>query len=177
MDGGDALSEVVREKTQKWFTETLHQRGDDDKTKFIVVMQRLHEDDLAGFLIRKGGWQELRLSAIATEDERVPLTRGRFHQRRVGGVLSPATRSKAWLERKKASEPYVFASVPARSRWSHRRVMPEWFGTYDIPPTSGPITISMDTAYKTTVRSDWSVAIVSLWYGGRHYILDICGLR
>ena len=34
---------------------------------YVVVMQRLHEDDLAGHLIGQGGWHHLDLPAIAAE--------------------------------------------------------------------------------------------------------------
>jgi hypothetical protein len=36
-------------------------------------MQRLHEDDLAGRLLAKGGWPHLKIPAIAEQDERIPI--------------------------------------------------------------------------------------------------------
>ena len=36
-------------------------------------MQRLHEDDLAGHLVRQGGWDHLDMPAIALEDEIIEL--------------------------------------------------------------------------------------------------------
>ena len=46
----------------------------DDKEKgaIILVMQRLHEDDLAGKLLREGHWRHLDLPAIADDDEAIP---------------------------------------------------------------------------------------------------------
>jgi hypothetical protein len=111
MKGDDALSEVRRKEVLEWFDNALSSRLDDQaKSSIILVMQRLHEADLAGELLRRGTWDELRLSAIATKDELVPLTRGRFHQRREGYPLHAARLSLAELEIKRKEEPYVFAA-------------------------------------------------------------------
>jgi hypothetical protein len=52
-------------------------------------MQRLHEDDLAGYLLRKGGWDHLDLPAIAMEQETIPLRHGLTHTRQPGDLLHP----------------------------------------------------------------------------------------
>lgn len=175
MKADDALSEVMRENVRDWFSNTLRQRADDDRTRYIVVMQRLHEDDLAGHLLHQGGWEELRLAAIATEDQRVALTRGRFHQRRDGYALTPTRQSLAFLEKRKAEEPYVFAAQYQQDPVGRigAFVNSDWFGVYDIEPRAGIVIQSWDTAIKTTVRSDWSVGITARWYQGRLYILDV----
>lgn len=174
MKADDALSEVMRETVKDWFSMTLRQRADDDNTRYVVVMQRLHEDDLAGHLLRKGGWEELRLPAIARRDERIALTRGRFHQRREGIPLMPRRQSLAFLRQRQAEEPYVYAAQYDQDPVGRigAFVKPEWFGTYDEVP-HGIVVQSWDTAIKTTVRSDWSVGITAVWYMGRFYITDI----
>ena len=52
-------------------------------------MQRLHEGDLVGVLKERGGWKELKLPAIAREDERIEIGPGRYYQRRAGHALHP----------------------------------------------------------------------------------------
>jgi len=175
MKADDALSEVMRESTKEWFSNTLRQRADDDRTRYIVVMQRLHEDDLAGHLLRTGDWEELRLPAIAICDELIPLTRGRFHHRREGHVLSPKRQSLAYLEKRRLEEPYVFAAQYQQDPIGRigAFVLPEWFGVYDDEPGVGTMVQSYDTAIKTHVRADWSVGITARWYQGRFYILDV----
>ena len=176
MKADDALSEARREEVREWYFTSLVSRLDDQaKSSIILVMQRLHEADLAGELLRKGNWQELRLSAIATADELIPLTRGRFHQRRTGFPLHPARLSLATLEEKQAEEPYVFAAQYQQEPVSRvgAFVQAQWFGTYDEPPRSGTVVQSWDTAVKTTVRSDWSVGITARYHQGRFYILDV----
>jgi hypothetical protein len=68
----EALSEASRNHDVQWFDTTLLSRLD-SKTEgaVILVMQRLHEDDLAGCLLEKGGWHHLKIPAIAQRDERV----------------------------------------------------------------------------------------------------------
>lgn len=176
MKGDDALSEVRRKEVVEWFDNALSSRLDDQaKSSIILVMQRLHEADLAGELLRRGTWDELRLSAIATKDELVPLTRDRFHQRREGYPLHAARLSLADLEVKRRDEPYVFAAQWQQDPVSRigAFVQAKWFGAYDDPPRTGTVVQSWDTAIKTTVRSDWSVGITARYYMGRWYILDV----
>src|SRR5262249_2235141 len=48
----EAESDIVREDTVKWWTETMPSRLNDRRTgAMIVVMQRVHEGDLSGFLL------------------------------------------------------------------------------------------------------------------------------
>jgi predicted phage terminase large subunit-like protein len=175
MKGDDALSEAMRETVKEWFQNTARHRADDDKTRYIILMQRLHEDDLAGHLLRQGDWTELKLQAIATCDELVPLTRGRWHHRRAGCVLSPSRHSLAYLLKRQTDQPYVFEAQYQQNPIGRigAFVMPEWFLTYDIEPQVGTVVMSVDTAVKTTVRNDWSVAIVARFYRGQFYVLDV----
>ena len=63
----------------------------------------LHQFDLAGMLIEAGGWEQLKLSAIAVEDQIIPLTRGRAHIRHVGDLLHPEREPIEELETLKAA--------------------------------------------------------------------------
>lgn len=175
MKAEDALSDAMRANALDWFSNTLRSRADDDQARYVVVMQRLHEDDLAGHLLRAGGWEELKLPAIATHDERIPLARGRWHQRREGHVLTPQRHSLSYLLQRKLEEPYVFAAQHQQDPVGRigAFVMPEWFGTYGDAPLSGTMVQSWDSAIKTNVRSDWSVGITARYYQGRFYILDV----
>ena len=55
MKADDAQSETARRAVNDWYGTTLFSRLDDkEKGAIILVMQRLHEDDLAGKLLREG---------------------------------------------------------------------------------------------------------------------------
>jgi hypothetical protein len=48
---GDAMSEAVRARVIEWYRSTLISRGDDKgSTRIVVVMQRVHQGDLVGYL-------------------------------------------------------------------------------------------------------------------------------
>ncbi len=58
----EASSKAERTTANEWFGATLSSRLDDPANDVIVViMQRLHEDDLTGFLLDQGGWEHLCL--------------------------------------------------------------------------------------------------------------------
>ena len=94
LDASDANSPVAREKVIKVYKESLIQRLDNkEHGKIVLVMQRLHEADLSGFLCEHG-FEQLVMPAIATADEEVELWNGRIHRRRAGELLHPAQNLK-----------------------------------------------------------------------------------
>ena len=76
-----AISQKARDHVRNWYFNTLLSRLDDKRNGAIVlVMQRLHEDDLAGILLRGSDeWTVLSLPAIAEQEEQVPIGNGQFH--------------------------------------------------------------------------------------------------
>jgi len=66
----EALSKSAREKANEYFANTLYSRLD-RKTDgiIIIVMQRLHDEDLVGHLLQQGGWEHFSLPALAVRDE------------------------------------------------------------------------------------------------------------
>lgn len=180
MKADDALSEHVRKAVTDWFDNSLMSRLESqDHGSIILVMQRLHEDDLAGHLLRRGNWDELRLPAIAPADELVEVGPGRFYRRREGHALHPERQSLKRLEELRDENAYVFAAqqnqdpVPIAGNW----VKPEWFGTYTVPPSTGLVVASIDTASKTNLTNDYSVIIIARVYQMRFYILDVIRRR
>ena len=63
-------SQKARNKVIEWFEQTFVTRlNDQSKGAIVLVMQRLHEDDLSAHLISSGGWELLKIPAIAFEDK------------------------------------------------------------------------------------------------------------
>lgn len=63
---GDAMSEAVRSRVIEWYRSTLLSRADDKKAaRILLVLQRVHQDDLVGYLQEQGGFEVLNLPAIA----------------------------------------------------------------------------------------------------------------
>ncbi len=88
-----------RNAVKKWFDAKVIQRLNDKKTgAVIVLMQRLHVDDLSGHLL--GGeqpWVHLSIPAIAVADERWKLSSGRTYLRRKGQALASAIEGRQQL--------------------------------------------------------------------------------
>ena len=74
----DAMSETKRSSANQWFTNTLLSRLDDKRTgAIVIVMQRVHIDDLTGFLLGQSDeWDVLTLPAIATSEAIIPVWGG-----------------------------------------------------------------------------------------------------
>ncbi len=84
----EAMSEPARRRVIDWYAGTLVSRlNDKENGPIVVVMQRLHEDDLAGHLLGRSGWQHLDLPAKAVEDSVIPIGPGKQIIRRAGELL------------------------------------------------------------------------------------------
>jgi hypothetical protein len=113
---GDAMSESVRARVIEWYRSTLLSRGDDKTaTRIVVVMQRVHEEDLVGYLLEKGGFEVLNLPAIAQRTETFDLGGGRSYTRQKGELLHPEHEpADALIELKRNMGPIAFSgTVPA----------------------------------------------------------------
>jgi len=66
----DAISDNPREKVNQRFETTIRNRVNSRNTPIIIIMQRLHEHDLCGYLMEKepGEWSVLSIPAIIYED-------------------------------------------------------------------------------------------------------------
>jgi hypothetical protein len=176
----EAQSESARESVKQWFANTLLSRLDHKiDGSIVVVMQRLHPDDLVGHLLEQGGYKHLNLPAVAEEECVIDLGPNRRHRRSRGDLLHPERESRAALRQLKAemgtmefAAQYQQAPIPAAGnliKWS-------WFNFYDSPPTPGrkdKIIVSWDTAQSSRELADYSVCVVLLVRGETIYILDI----
>ncbi|KOQ69974.1 phage terminase large subunit [Stenotrophomonas maltophilia] len=101
----EAGSDKVRGGVLDWFNNTLQSRVNSPETPIIVIMQRLHERDLAGWLLgrkpgepaRPGGngevWEHVCFRALSDE----------------GDALWPEKHTAADLDRMREAMPYVFS--------------------------------------------------------------------
>jgi hypothetical protein len=98
-----AMQHSARSHANNWFDHTFVSRLNNKKTgAIILVMQRLHADDLSGYLLRKGGWHHLCLPAIAPETSEYHM--GNFHYTRQKGALLQPAREDAVLLKRAESE-------------------------------------------------------------------------
>lgn len=179
----DALSETRRSSVNEWYSNTLISRLNNKETgAIIIVMQRLHQDDLVGHVLEQEKWEVLSFPAIAEEDENYliesPLGRRRF-ERKVGEVLQPDRESKLTLEniRKTAGE-YNFASQYQQTPMplGGALVKTKWLQYYeprDLPERFTWILQSWDTANKSGELNDFSVCTTWGAIDQSYYLLDV----
>lgn len=67
----DAASDLIRERINQRFENTIRNRVNSRRTPIIIIMQRLHEHDLCGYLqeIEPDAWTILSLPVIQTDPE------------------------------------------------------------------------------------------------------------
>jgi predicted phage terminase large subunit-like protein len=182
----DALSERTRDSTNQWLVNTAMSRLNDKKTgAIIIVMQRVHEDDLTGFVTRTSeDWTVLNLPAIAEEDQSVQIGPCTFHERKMGDVLHPEREPLEvllGLKRQMGSDLF-------QAQYQQQPVPPEgamikraWVRRYPYAPDrdrGDQLVVSWDTASKTRPDNDWSVATVWLKKAnGSYYLLEVIRRR
>jgi hypothetical protein len=134
----EAHSAVTRDAVTQWYGNTLLSRlNNKANDAIIIVMQRLHMDDLVGHVAANESWEHLNLPAISECDETILLGPNRFHLRRTGELIHPARESVADLERLKRE----MGSMDFAAQYQQEPV-PEggnlikwnWFSAYETAP-------------------------------------------
>jgi predicted phage terminase large subunit-like protein len=180
----EALSNTRRRSVNDWFDNTLYSRLNDQKTgRIILVMQRLHEDDLVGHVLGLGEhWKVIRFPAIAEEDETLKFQTPYgiwCYERRAGEPLHSARESLEVLNRiRETLGEYNFASqyqqTPAPLGGGMVKL--GWFKRYtpeELPSKFEQVFQSWDTANKPTELSDFSVCTTWGVVDQHVYLLDV----
>ena len=143
---GEANSDTMRNNVIDWFSTTIESRTNSKDTPIILIMQRLHEEDLSGFLLNGGNgeeWTHLNIPAI--DDNGLPLWEYKH--------------SIEDLKRLESANPYVFAGqymqTPAPKGGGLYKQ--DWFKYYQVEPIFKYRLMFADTAMKTKEANDYSV--------------------
>jgi predicted phage terminase large subunit-like protein len=175
LNAAEVYSEASRKNVNTWFSTALMSRLNDKRAGAIfVVAQRLHQEDLTGFLIERG-WDGLVLPAIAPRDMRIPLLVGNhfwkagepLQEREPIGVLEDQKRQMSGAD---FSAQYLQDPVPEAGNL----LKVEWLKWYDSAPVRQPrdeVVQSWDTAVKVTASSSYSVCLTFLVRNNNEYYL------
>jgi len=176
----DAPSQTYRDKVNEWFESALFSRLDNKETgRIIVIGQRLHTDDITGFLLHKGGWQLLKLPAQFSEDASFtwqnPLS-GNLECKIVrAGEAMNIREPLSVLEMIRAgTNSYAYASqyLQEPAPLGGGIIKKDWFRRYMQPPRNLTIYQSWDTAIKTGELNDYSVCLTWGILDNEYYLLD-----
>ncbi|UOK17883.1 terminase large subunit [Escherichia phage BUCT618] len=160
----EANSDTMRQNVIDWFQTTMESRLNSPDTPIIVIMQRLHEEDLAGWLQAGGNgeqWHVLSIPAVNPDDT----------------ALWPFKHSREKLAEMEASNPYVFAGQymqrPApKGGGLFKDSWWQWYDNSFVHPEWDYRVIYADTALKTKEHNDWSVFQCWGFKNGHAYLLD-----
>jgi len=183
----EALSETRRKAVNDWYDNSLSSRlNDKGNGCIIIIMQRLHQDDLVGHVLEQGNWEILSLPAIAEEEEihQIETIFGRrYFRRKPGDLLHPERDTLATLMdiRQRTGE-YTFQSqyqqaptpvggAMIKSTWL------QYYGPNELPVKFDMKVQSWDTANKASELSDYSVCTTWGKKGERFYLIDVSRKR
>jgi predicted phage terminase large subunit-like protein len=179
----EAVSDAARNAVNQWFDNSLCSRLNSKRDgRIVIIMQRLHEDDLAGHVLRQEEWDVVSFPAIAESEETYEFQTiyGRFHhQRRIGDILHPEREPRDVLDNlRKSMGEYNFAGQYQQSPapLGGGMVKQEWFKRYsdrDVPQSFDQIIQSWDTANKSTELADYSVCTTWGTKNNRIYLLHV----
>jgi predicted phage terminase large subunit-like protein len=180
MKAQDTFSESARRSVKEWFSNTLLSRLDNkSEDSIVLVMQRLHVDDLAGHVLEQGGWTCLNLPAIAENEHDIPIGPGRVYRRKIGELLHADREPQSVLDEAK----YEMGSMAFAAQYQQQPVTEDgnlvkwsWFRFYDEAPQrmiGDKIIVSWDTALSEKELASYSVAVVVQVRGETVHVLDV----
>jgi predicted phage terminase large subunit-like protein len=172
---GEAESPAVRERTLEWWWESMQSRLDDPATGcFVVIGQRVHEQDLIGDIMRREGQDYTKLCLPAEFEPDHPQRWFRDPRKELGELLWPSHFNQKAIDKLKiALGPYAAAAQlsqrPApRSGGFFKR---EWFTPVKVAPGDLDLVRGWDLAgsVKKITKSDpdWTATVQIGWSPAR----------
>jgi len=142
----DAYSYVKRSSINNRYNSTIRSRINGTGTPIILIGQRLHVDDIFGFLLADGSGEDWVHLSIPTEDEN-------------GAVLWELMNSKEDLKKIKRSDPYTYSAQHMQQPvlMDGQMIQDKWWQYYEILPKLEYRIIVADTAQKIEEANDYSV--------------------
>ena len=178
----DALSQAERRRVAEFYDNTLVTRLNDKINGIVVIiMQRLHQDDLVGHVLERDGWEVVSLPAIATVDSehRLSDAPGDVYHRRAGDLLQPEREPREVLEQLRRSQgsltfqaQYQQEPVPAGGNVIQRSWL-KFYTDEELPERFQRTIVSWDTASTLGEHNDYSVGTVWGSTGVDYYLLDV----
>jgi predicted phage terminase large subunit-like protein len=177
-NANEVESDLVREGTLEWWDQSLSTRLNDPKTgAYIVIMQRLHENDLTGHILSKdvGNWTHLCLP-MRFESDRRCVTPFFVDEREEGELLIPDRFGDEEVQELEGKLGPFAAAGQLQQRPEPKGggiIKREWWVLWDetvasaegrsklVFPDFEYIVASLDTAYTTKQENDYSA--LTIW--------------
>lgn len=174
----EAESDIEREGVLRWWRQTVQSRLNDPKSgAFVIIMQRLHEADLSGYILdtSEADWVHLMLPMMHEKGRhcvtvKLPHT-GKEKpwedpRTEEGELLAPLRFDQKYVDlQAREVGPYVFAGQyqqrPAPAGGEIFKL--DWWHTWEFPkyPVFDLMIASLDTAYTEKQENDYSA--LTIW--------------
>ena len=180
----DANSDLLRNKVNEWYGNTLYSRlNDKNKGKILLIMQRTHEQDLTGYLLEsKAGFKQIVIPLVAVREEHWQWKKyledkviTHHYTRKVGEALHPVREGLDRIEETKQSlGAMAFACQCQQDPLAQggNIIHWDWFPRYNVKEIIhkhclGQIELwqlvfSWDIATKTGATNDYSVCVCAM---------------
>lgn len=187
-EGGDILiiddphnptqiySYKIRQKVIDWFEQTFVSRlNNRNRGAIVLIMQRLHSDDLAGYLLNNSNaWHHLKIPDIADCDYSFKLTANSYVKGEVLENYKEPADCLAKLEHEIGSynyhAQYLHEPIPQGSSLLNI----EDISFYEnLPEKFDYFVQSWDTAIKISEDSDYSVCTIWGILGQKYYLISL----
>jgi predicted phage terminase large subunit-like protein len=179
MSPTQAYSKQARDKIYNWYMESFSTRLDNKKNGIkIIVMQRLHDDDLCGRIIKKmkNMWHVISIPAIANKE--FIFKSDKYHKiMKINELLNKEHEGTEQLNLMKIqlgssafSAQYLQSPIPE----SGNIIKTNWLQYYnDVTDYDGKIVQSWDLAFTNNDSSDYSVCTTWLIKENKTYLLEV----
>lgn len=171
-------SDLVRKGVLTWWDEVMSSRGNDPKTvRKIIVMQRLHEEDLSGHVLKKGGYDLLLLPAEFEPERKVFTSIGWSDPRTMPGQLLWPERfgpeEIKGLKKDLGSQAAAGQLQQSPSSEGGNIFKRQWWKFYTVRPARVQRMIqSWDLSTKDKENSSNTVGLVMAQNGADKYVFD-----
>lgn len=166
-------SEAHRTKINNTFDTAIANRLNNKDGRILVVSQRGHIDDLSGHVLAKGNFEQLKIEAIAREDQTIAMGKGLFHARKKAELIHPERFGQKELDERKID----LGSMAFEAQYQQNPQPPdgnlfkkEWIKFVSKLPEFQYVFITADIA-QTSGGGDWSAFIVWGYHDGIWYVL------
>lgn len=139
----DIQSEVMREKVRKYYDETLLSRLNDSNVPIFNIQQRLHLEDLSGYLLEQYKFDSI-VKPLLEPDGTCNIA-SQYTPERIKEISFNDTMFQAQYQQSPVAE-------------KGNIIQRDWWVMYDADHTAidGKLIITADTAYKKTKTADYS---------------------
>jgi predicted phage terminase large subunit-like protein len=178
----DAMSEATRRSVAQWWSQTMSTRGAARGVRSVVIMQRLHEEDLTAEVLKEGGWTHIVLP-MEYEPKRMMATPLGWNDPRTkaGELLSPKQFPPKLVDdlKSKLKEYGTAGQLQQRPAPMGGGIIKDsWWQTYtDAPKDFDQVICSWDLAMKNVEDADFTVGLVIGRKGALCYLLDCIKAR